>query len=134
MKFLLAVKYLSVLIIAAVLASCGNDTSGSLSVGTLSITSSGCGVNTLNTISSIITFTPPAGTVPNGVKVNINVTANSQPFISDTYTYNDSSAFNYSFIVPQHSFDPVTVIIHANVNDMKSSNSLVIPAPSACTP
>lgn len=124
----------SILLLCAIviLPSCGNnntDTSGNLTIGTPTVGTASCGVQT---VSATITFTPPVqvpGSVPNGVQVVVSEMENGVLMHTHTQTLTDSPSFTAGFLVTQQlNAGPTAVEISASIGSMNSSVLTVIPA------
>lgn len=126
------------LIMSAVffLQSCGNggstDTSGSLSLSALTSTNNTDGTFT---VSTSVTYTPPAGKVPNGVVIKIVETDilgdGSVTSFTSEHTLTDSNTIDLGFHVNQSTSSSTTVVINASIGAMSSQRTAVVPALAA---
>ena len=114
-----------------VLLSCGNnntDTSGTLTIGTPTVTAFSCG---LQTVAATITYTPPtlvSGAVPNGVQIVVSESENGVLMHRQTATLSDSPSVTYTYAIQQIIGTPIEVAISASIGSMNSSVLTVVPA------
>jgi len=134
MKLLRFGLILMIFIMSVFLQSCGSgggsDTSGSLTLSALASTNNNNG--SFN-VSTTVTFTPPAGKVPNGVEikrvVTVQVGAGNPVSISlDPIVLDDSPTRFMSITIPQSTAASTNVRIVVSIGDKTSSDSIVIPA------
>jgi type 1 fimbria pilin len=102
-----------------ILSGCGSDdTSGALTMTALSSTN----VGTVYTVSTKITYVPPAGKTAQGVEVTV-----TDSFGSSIHTLTSgSNSFDYLFYVIQ-GINPQIVSVEAKIGGMSASSSIVIP-------
>lgn len=125
----------SLILCSVMLQACGggggsSDTAGSLTLSAPTSTSNGDGTYT---VSSTVTYTPPAGKSAQGVVVSMSVSDLFGVINSSSHTLTSgSNSFNYSY--PQI-FQLVGVSNHvsivSNIGEMKSSVGVNIPALTA---
>lgn len=124
---------LFVLLLTVVLiSSCGSgtktDTSGSL---TLSSPTKVDNTDGTYFVSTKVTYTPPAGKVPNGVVINIKELEDGIIVQNFNDTLTDSNTVDHSFTVKQSTLSSVRVDIIASIGDMTSSVAAIVPALAA---
>ena len=109
-----------------ILQSCGNgnNTNGTLTISTPTVVGPTGG---LYTISETITYTPPAGTVPNGVEVDVTINNpnNTPSATTQKQTLNSSGAFTITDTALQGA-DSVVYSVSATTGGLISSVSTIL--------
>lgn len=133
-----ALRYLSVLLSISVILmvqACGSgssDTAGALTMSAASIVDNKDGTSS---VSTTITYEPPAGKTAQGVVVSLKISDATGNFLSDSHTLTSgSNSFSYSFLVTQGTTTSTPVSIVASIGDMTASIMAVVPVRTATTP
>jgi|SRR6185369_8635947 len=106
----------------------GSDTSGVLTLSTPAVTA-GAKIGDISSVSYTVTYTPPAGKVPNGVVIQQKILDSSGVVITgptDFQLYSNTS-FNTGFTVNTASTQQV-FSIDLSIGSMKAGTSVIIPA------
>lgn len=118
------VLFLTIVILSSMLGCGGgaqSDTAGALTMAAPTAKDEGRGIYT---VSTKVTYAPPAGKNAQGVKVVVTATG------MDTSTHtltSGSNSFDYSFIVIQDPSLPTGVRIEASIGSMTASVFTIIP-------
>lgn len=123
--------YLLLLMLALVLQSCGSgggsDTMGVLTVSTPAVTG-GAKSGDIASVAFTVTYTPPAGKVPNGVIIHtkINDAVGNLIFSYDTQLYSNTSyndGFTVKALAGQQFYS-----INLSIGTMTAGSGVIIPA------
>lgn len=113
-----------VFLIIIVLQSCGSDTNGSLTISTPTVTDLKCGKYS---VTATVTYTPPSGKDPNGVKVTVSELENNVLMARADYELTSSPSVALTYPVTQSTTTPTIVTINAAIGSMTSSVLAVVP-------
>jgi hypothetical protein len=124
-RYLAIILSLSVIVLIQSCGSGSSDTAGALTMSAATIVDNKDGTAT---VSTTVTFSPPAGKSAQGVVVSVRVSDGLGNFTNDSHTLTSgSNSFNYSFLVTQSATSTTPVSITASIGDMSSSVLAVVP-------